>query len=100
MIAITVGYKSTILMNSNYYLSSHVPMIENTLTEHGLISTEVRKIVGTPSGEAAPYQFITTLYFENMPTFSSAFASNAGRALLADNSNFYEGIPDIMIGET
>lgn len=100
MIAITVGYKSGTPLNSNYYFSSHVPMMENTLTEHGLISTEVRTIVGTPSGAKAPYQIITTLYFENMPTFSSAFASDAGRALLADISNFYEGLPDIMIGST
>ena len=99
MIAITVGYRSGVTMNADYFVSFHIPMIENTLTEHGLLRTEVRKIVGTPTGEPAPYQYITSLYFENMSTFSSAFASDQGRAIVSDNSNFYDGLPEIMIGE-
>ena len=99
MIAITVAYPSGTKMNTDYYYGSHVPMVENTLTNYGLRSSEVRKIVGTPTGDPAPYQIITTLYFENMQAFSSAMASDAGRHVLADIKNFFEGMPEIMIGE-
>lgn len=99
MIAITVAYPAGNKMNTDYYYGSHVQMVENTLTEYGLKASEVRKIVGTPTGDPAPYQIITTLYFESMQAYSSAMASDAGRHVLSDIKNFFEGMPDIMIGE-
>lgn len=99
MTAITVAYKNGVKMDTDYYYGFHVPFIEDSLTKWGLRRTEVRKIVGTPSGEAAPYQVITTLYFDNMPAFSDAMASKDGRAVLADIHKFYADMPDIMIGE-
>jgi uncharacterized protein (TIGR02118 family) len=100
MIAITVGYKSTTKMNKDYYFGTHVPLIENALTKWGLKATEARNITGTPSGEPPPYQMITTLYFDDLPAFSTAMSTDDGRAVLADIKNFYDGMPDFMIGET
>ncbi len=100
MTAITVAYKSDVKMNTDYYFGSHVPMVEDRLSSHGLRSAEVRKIVGTPTGAPAPYQIITTLYFDNVTDFTAAMGSDDGRAVLKDIANFYEGTPDIMIGET
>jgi uncharacterized protein (TIGR02118 family) len=100
MIAITVAYKNGVKLNTDYYYGSHVPLVENALSKWGLRSTEVRKIVGTPSGDPAPYQIITTLYFDDLPAFSSAMSTDDGRKVLGDIKNFYEGMPDIMIGET
>jgi uncharacterized protein (TIGR02118 family) len=100
MTAITVAYKSDVKMNADYYYNSHVPMVETLLVSQGLRSAEVRKIVGTPTGVPAPYQIITTLYFDNVIDFTNAMSSNDGRAVQADIRNFYEGTPDIMIGET
>ncbi len=99
MTAITVAYRSDAKMNTDYYYSAHVPLVEERLTSRGLRATEVRKIVGTPTGAAAPYQIITTLYFENALAFNDAMATDDGRAVLADIHNFYDGMPDIMIGE-
>lgn len=99
MIAITLAYKNGVKMNADYYSGFHVPFIESSLTPWGLRATETRKIVGTPTGEPAPYQTITTLYFDNMPSYSDAMSSTNGRAVLADIHKFYEGMPEIMIGE-
>jgi len=100
MIAITVCYKSGVKMDLDYYYGSHVPLVENSLSKWGLKATEVRKIVGTPNGNAPSYQVITTLYFDDLPAFSSAFASDEGRKVLSNIKNFYDGTPEIMIGET
>jgi len=100
MIAITVCYKNGVKMNQDYYYGTHVPLVENRLTKWGLKATEVRKIVGTPNGDVPSYQVITTLYFDDLPTFSTAFATDDGRKVLSDIKNFYEGTPEIMIGET
>ena len=99
MVAITIAYKNGVPMNTDYYYGFHMPFVESSLTQYGLRATEVRKIVGTTTGDPAPYQAITTLYFDNMPAFSDAMASNNGRAVLADIRKFYDGMPEMMIGE-
>jgi uncharacterized protein (TIGR02118 family) len=99
MIAITHAYRSGVKMDTDYYAGFHVPFIENSLSKWGLRGTETRKIVGTPTGDPAPYQAITTLYFDNMPTYSTAMSSDNGRAVLNDIHKFYDGMPEIMIGE-
>ena len=99
MIAITLAYKNGVKMNADYYSGFHVPFIETSLSQWGLRGTETRKIVGTPTGDPAPYQAITTLYFDNMPSYSDAMSSKNGRAVLADIHKFYDGMPEIMIGE-
>ncbi len=51
--------------------------------------------MGTP----APYQAITSLYFGDAAALEGAVKSAEGQAVVADIANFYDGMPDVMIGE-
>ena len=98
MIVLTVCYESGTPLDLDYYHRVHVPLIE-TLAPLGLRRSEVRKILGTPMGNTAPYQLIASLYFDNAAALASAMGSPEGRALAADVGSFYKGEPDFMIGE-
>ena len=56
-------------------------------------------ILGTPTGTPAPYQAITSLYFGDAAALEGAVKSAEGQAVVADIANFYDGMPDVMIGE-
>ena len=99
MITLTVCYKSGLRFDADYYLDKHMSLTSEKLESHGLKRTEVRKILGTPMGTPAPYQIITTLYFGDAAALEGAFTSAEGQAVVADIANFYDGMPDLMIGE-
>jgi uncharacterized protein (TIGR02118 family) len=99
MIVLTVCYKSGIDFDTDYYFAKHMPLTAEKLGPPGLRNAEVRKIVGTPTGTPAPYQVITTLYFNDAASLQNAFESAEGQAVVADILNFYHGTPDLMIGE-
>ena len=98
MIALTVCYKSGIGFDNDYYFAKHMPLTAK-LGPLGLRNAEVRKILGTPMGTPAPYQVITTLYFNDAASLQNALGSAEGQAVVADIPNFYHGPPDVMIGE-
>ena len=99
MIALTVCYKSGLRFDADYYRGRHMPLTAEKLGSHGLKRAQVRKILGTPMGTFAPYQVITTLYFGDAAALEGAFKSAEGQAVVADIANFYDGMPDLMIGE-
>ena len=99
MIALTVCYKSGLRFDADYYRSKHMPLTEEKLGSHGLKSAEVREILCTPMGTLAPYQAITTLYFGDAAALEGGLKSAEGQAVVADIANFYDGAPDVMIGE-
>jgi uncharacterized protein (TIGR02118 family) len=99
MIVLTVCYKSGIDFDTGYYLGKHMPLTAEKLEPLGLQNAEGRKILGTPMETPAPYQIITTLYFNDAASLQSAIGSADGQAVVADIPNFYRGMPDIMIGE-
>jgi uncharacterized protein (TIGR02118 family) len=99
LIGLTVCYKSGLRFDADYYRSKHIPLTAEKLGSHGLKSTEVRKILGTPMGTLAPYQVITTLYFGDTAALEGALKSAEGQAVVADIANFYDGMPDLMISE-
>jgi uncharacterized protein (TIGR02118 family) len=98
MIVLTVCYESGTPLDAKYYQDTHVPLVEK-LGQFGLRRVEVRKILGTPMGNPAPYQLIASLYFDDAASLQVAMGSAEGRALAADVENFYKAEPDFMIGE-
>lgn len=96
MTVLTVCYESGSDLDLDYYNGTHMPLVHKL---DGLRRAEVRKILGTPMGNAAPYQLIASLYFDSPAALAAAMGSQQGRALAADVGNFYEGEPDFMIGE-
>ena len=72
MIALTVCYKPEISFDADYYHAKHIPLVAEKLGPHGLKSTEVRKIVGTPMGTPALERCRRRL---NLPTAKLSFAT-------------------------
>jgi uncharacterized protein (TIGR02118 family) len=93
---LTVCYESGTPFDFDYYAATHMPMVAKL---DGIRRAEARKILGTPMGNAAPYQMIASLYFDGPGALAAAMGSDAGRALAADIPNFYKGEPDFMVGE-
>jgi uncharacterized protein (TIGR02118 family) len=99
MTVLTVCYKPDIALDADYYNSKHLPLVAKEIGPLGLRKVEVRKIVGTLTGTPPPYQLIATLYFDDADSLQSAFQSAGGQAVVADIAKFYDGMPDVMIGE-
>jgi uncharacterized protein (TIGR02118 family) len=60
---------------------------------------EIVKIAATPDGSAPPYQLVFTAYFESADALQNAMMSPRMAEVMGDLKNFYDGMPDVMIGE-
>jgi uncharacterized protein (TIGR02118 family) len=60
---------------------------------------EIVKLTGTPNGAAPPYQVQFSAYFASAASLQNALRDPRLPEVLADIANFYDGTPDIMIGE-
>ncbi|KAF2091880.1 hypothetical protein K490DRAFT_30888 [Saccharata proteae CBS 121410] len=94
-IAITVLYPnvSDATFNLEYYLSSHMPMVQKEFGAHGMKGWRVQKYVGR-----SPYSMQATLEFENQEQFKNALQHAAG-PVLGDVPNFSNKSPVLMVGE-
>lgn len=97
MIVATVCYKAGISFDEAYYLDKHMPMVSELLTPLGLKRTEVRKVLGTADGSPAPYQVVTSVYFDSMEAFQAATQTPQFKEIVTDISNFYQSQPDILV---
>lgn len=99
MIAITVCYKSGLRLDFDYYTGTHVPLVMNNLKPLGMQSAEVRKVLASGSGATPPYQLIASLYFPDAETFERTTNDERWKAVVADISNFYPDMPDVLVTE-
>jgi uncharacterized protein (TIGR02118 family) len=81
----------------DYYLNKHMPMVNNTLENLGLVRTEVDKGIGGMGGAPAPFVAICYMYFENIEAMQNSM-SNSGD-LMSDLPNFSEIQPQVQISE-
>jgi uncharacterized protein (TIGR02118 family) len=51
-----------------------------------------------PDGSAPPYQAMFSAYFESAAALQSAMADPRMREILGDIPNYYDGMPDLMVG--
>jgi uncharacterized protein (TIGR02118 family) len=79
-----------------YYAETHVPLAQRV---PGLQRLETARILGTATGEAAPYYRIAELWFADMQQFEAAVASAEGQALAVDVANFASGGLTIFIAQ-
>jgi uncharacterized protein (TIGR02118 family) len=66
---------------------------------YGVKSVEVVKVTATADGSKPPYQVIFSAYFESAAGLQSAMQSPRIGEVLGDIQNFYDGMPDVLIGE-
>lgn len=97
MVVVSLCYQNGVSLDWEYYLNRHLPLAEELLVPVGLRRAEVRRGLGTPTGDVAPYQAIAHLYFDSVEAFQAASQTQPFAAAVADVTNFYKGMPEIFI---
>ena len=80
----------------DYYARVHMPLVAKMA---GVVRSEASRVVGTPSGEKAPYYRIFEFWFETTEHMQAAFGSKEGQAVMADVPNFATGGLTVVISE-
>jgi uncharacterized protein (TIGR02118 family) len=96
---LTVGYKRDVPLDESYYGTRHAEIIERVWGPLGLEGTEVRKLAATVDGSTPPYQIIWSGYFPSVQALQTVLENPASGEVVGDIPNYYEGAPDIFIGE-
>lgn len=91
---VTVVYPQGAKFNLDYYLSTHMPLVQKKWSSYGLKSWKVVKF-----GDDSPYTIGATLEFSNMDEFKSAASGPEAPEVLGDIPNFSDKDAIIMPGE-
>lgn len=79
-----------------YYGSKHMKIVDEHMGSFIKSTTIVKGVAGGPDTPPG-FHAIATIIFENQDTLNAALA--AGGAAMADIPNFYNGQPQVLIGE-
>ena len=83
----------------DYYLKSHMPMVQEQFGPYNFRGYSVLKLVGTPDPNTkSPYSVQATLNFDSVKDFEAALGATAEK-VLGDVPNFSNKGPELMIGE-
>lgn len=99
MMVLRVCYKHGVRFDEGYYVSKHLPLAAAVLGPHGVKHVEMVKVNTTADGSKPPYQVIFSAYFESAAGVQNALQSPRMGEVLSDIQKFYDGMPDILIGE-
>jgi uncharacterized protein (TIGR02118 family) len=82
----------------DYYLKTHMPLVDARWAQYGLKSARVLRGIGSPSGDPARHHIIALLDFDTLDAFKAAAAAH-GAEVLGDVPNFTDVQPDIQFSE-
>jgi uncharacterized protein (TIGR02118 family) len=99
MTVLRVCYKSGVRFDHTYYLSKHLPLTAGVMAPYGVKNVEIVKVTTTVDGSKPPYQVIFSAYFESATALQNAMQSPRIGEVLGDIRNFYDGMPEVLIGE-
>jgi uncharacterized protein (TIGR02118 family) len=99
MAVLRVCYKQGVRFDEAYYVSKHLPLAKSIMGPYGVTSVEVVKLMAAGDGSKPPYQLMFTAHFTSETGLRSAMQSPQMPQLLSDIQNFYDGTPDVLIGE-
>jgi len=99
MTVLRACYKHGVRFDEGYYFSKHLPLAAGVMGPFGVKGVEVVKVTATPDGSKPPYQVIFSAYFESAAGLQNAMQSPRMADVLGDIRNFYDGMPDALIGE-
>ena len=97
---ITVLYENVddATFNLDYYMTKHMPMVDEKFKSFGIKGWRVLKGVGTPTGEKPLYSIIATLEFDTAQQIKDAVAAEGG-PVFGDVPNFSNKAPLVVIGD-
>jgi uncharacterized protein (TIGR02118 family) len=99
MIRVTVSYPTQpgSHFNLDYYLKTHMPLVDEKLGPHGLSKWEILQGVSGPvHGSPAKYQIQANLTFPSLAAMQAALGAE-GAVVMADIPNFTDVKPDVQI---
>jgi len=101
MIRITVSYPASEgkQFDHAYYQATHRKLIQDLMSEHGLVRVEMDKCLSDAAGNPPPIVASAHMYFANLADFKNAMAA-AGQTVSADIANYTDITPTILISET
>lgn len=83
----------------DYFLTKHIPMVEELLEDHGLVRIEVEEGVSVaPPGPTVSYTVLASLNFSTLKALEGAMATH-GAQLSADFANFTNVQPQLQVNE-
>jgi len=83
----------------DYYIHTHLPMVQKKFGPFGLRKIEVDQGVEKPGGGASPFFAIGYLYFDTLENFKKCYAS-VGSEVVGNIPVYTDVVPMIQIGET
>jgi|HubBroStandDraft_2_1064218.scaffolds.fasta_scaffold666633_2 uncharacterized protein (TIGR02118 family) len=99
MTVLRVCYKQGVRFDEDYYISKHLPLTAGVMGPHGLKNVEMVRVTKTADGSKPPYQVMFSAHFESGAGLQNALQSPQMGSVLNDIQNFYDGMPDVFIGE-
>lgn len=101
MLIITVMYPSTggARFDENYYMQSHIPLVQQRWGSLGLSDVMVLRGVPGPDGAVPTYSMIAVLTFGSMDQFKDAEAKH-GEEIFADISKFTDAKPVLQFNDS
>ena len=90
------GHPTDTAAFDRYYRETHIPIAQKI---PDVQKFEAGKVLGTPSGDKAPYYYQAELWFTSMEQLQASFASEGGRAATDDLPKFATGGVTIFIAE-
>jgi uncharacterized protein (TIGR02118 family) len=99
MNVLRVGYKSGVRFDHAYYKSKHLPLAGSIMGPHGVTNVEVATFAPGPDGAAPPYQVMFSAYFSSAGALQAALADPRIADVMADVPNYFDGQPDVWLGE-
>ncbi len=82
----------------DYYVETHMPLVESLWKPAGLKGVEILKGISAPGGMAAPFDVIVLMDFESLDAFTAAAAGH-GNEILGDIPNFTDVQPTIQFND-
>ena len=98
MTVLRVCYKHGVRFDEGYYTSKHLPLVGGIIGA-AVKNIEVVKLASAGDGSAPPYQMMFSAYFDSPSALESAMQNPRMPEVLADVQNFYDGMPELLIGE-
>jgi uncharacterized protein (TIGR02118 family) len=99
MTVLKVCYKHGVRFDEDYYVSKHVPLSVRIMGPYGLKGVEMMKVTATADGSNPLYQVIFSAYFESAAALQNAMHNPQMSEVMGDIQNYYDGMPDVLIGE-
>lgn len=98
MILVSVMYPAGEKFDTDYYLKSHMPLVKERWSAHGLKNAQAIMGVAKPDGSAPDYQMIALMTFGSLDEFKAAGKAH-GKEIFADIPNFTKAQAVVQINE-